>query len=132
MKLTHLPAFILLFLLPGMANADPVDNIAGLLRQNSIQDLSKLFAASVEVALPDEEAVYSKAQAAVVLQKFFDQNKSSGVKLLHKINSNPNYLFGVLLVTTDKGVYRIAVTLNKTDGSMKIIEIRIEAEKAKP
>ncbi|MDB5007252.1 MAG: hypothetical protein JWP45_1645 [Mucilaginibacter sp.] len=107
---------------------DPIDNIAGFIRQGNIHELSALFAPNVEIALLGEENVYSKVQAELILDKFFTQNKPKSVKMLHRINSNPNYLFGVLIVDTDKGMFRIACTLKQVDGSSKLIEMRIETE----
>ncbi|MDF2434119.1 MAG: hypothetical protein JWP44_3750 [Mucilaginibacter sp.] len=108
---------------------DPIDDIAGFIRQGNIQQLSTLFAPSVEISLLGEENVYSKVQAELILDKFFNQNKPKAVKMLHRIDSNPNYLFGVLIVNTDKGTFRIACTLKQVDGSIKLIEMRIEPEK---
>jgi hypothetical protein len=110
---------------------DPIDNIAGFIRQGNIHELSTFFAPNVEIALLGEENVYSKVQAELVLDKFFTQNKPKSVKMLHRINSNPNYLFGVLTVNTDKGMFRIACTLRQVDGGIKLIEMRIETEMIK-
>jgi F420-dependent methylenetetrahydromethanopterin dehydrogenase len=111
--------------------ADPIDKVAELIRQGDTKELSKIFAANVEVTIRDEENVYSKVQAGLILDKFFSQNKPVSVKMLHKVNSNPNYLFGVLILNTTNGLYRIAYTLKKAEGSLMLIELRIETEKVK-
>ena len=113
------------------AVADPIDNIAGLIRQGNTHELSQLFASNIEIAIMGDENFYSSTQGGILLGKFFDENKPKSVKILHKVDSNPNYLFGVVFLNTDKGVYRIAFTLNKIGGEMKIIELRIETEKTK-
>lgn len=79
----------------------------------------------------EDDNVYSKAQAGLILDKFFNQNKPKAVKMLHRINSNPNYRFGVLIVNTGKDTFRVAFTLKETDGSLMLIEFRIETEKVK-
>jgi Na+-transporting NADH:ubiquinone oxidoreductase subunit NqrC len=131
MKLFYTPVFILLYLLPGVQTADPINSVAELIRQDNIHELSKLFAPNVEVTLMDDDNVYSKAQTELILDKFFNQNKPKAVKILHKINSNPNYKFGVLIVNTGKDTFRVAFTLKDTDGSLMLIEFRIETEKVK-
>jgi hypothetical protein len=120
---------ITLLLVVGFATpaADPIDRVATLLRQGNVHELATLFAESVDVSVLDEANVYSKAQAEVILDKFFTQNKPGGVRVLHKVNSNPNYLFGVLLVTSGRSSYRVAVTLRGAGGSLSLIELRIEA-----
>jgi len=129
MKLLYLPLLIL-YLMPSIA-ADPIDKVAGLIRQGDTKELSKLFAATVEITILEEENVYSKTQAELILDKFFNQNKPVSVKILHKVNTNPNYLFGVLTLTTGNGTYRVTYTLKKGDSGLTLIELRIEAEKAK-
>jgi len=131
MKYFYLPAIIILFLLPAAAIADPIDNIADLIRQGNIHELANLFAPSVSVTILDDENTYTKPQAEAVLDKFFGQNKPKSVKILHKITSNPSFKFGVVIVTTERGTYRIAYTLKETNGSFLLIEMRIETEKVK-
>jgi len=131
MKLIYLPSLILLFLLPGFAPADAIDNVANLLKQGNSKELAKLFAPSIEISLMDEENIYSQAQATLILDKFFTKNKPKSIKLLHKVNSSANYRFGVFILTTDNGLYRVAFTLKGTDEKMNIIELRIEDEKVK-
>jgi len=131
MKLSYLPLLLILYLIPGIAAADTIDKIADLLRQGNTHELASLFASSVEISILDEENVYPRAQAEATVDKFLSQNKPKNVKILHKVSSNPNYQMGVLIVTADKGVYRITFTLKEAEGSLKIIELRIETEKPK-
>jgi len=110
--------------------AQPIDKVAELVRQGNVHELSKLFAANVEVTIPGSEAV-SNTKAELSLAKFFDENKPKSVKILHKINSNANYRLGVLIMNTNKGAFRISFTLKQTGGNLVIIELRIEPEKVK-
>lgn len=131
MKKYYMPLLIFLLIAPALTSADPIDKIANLLRQGNIPELSKLFADNVELSVPGDESIYSRLQTEQILNKFFNQNKPKTIKLLHKVNSNPNYGFCVLLLTTTNGVYRIAVTLKANAGTLAIIEFRIETEKVK-
>jgi len=131
MKLLYLPLSIMLYLVPAVSVADPVDKVVQLLRLGNIHELSGLFASNIEVTILGDENVYSRAQAEVILDKFFSQNKPKSVKMLHKINSNPNYLFGVLIAGTNNGTFRIAFTLKQTGSNFTMIELRIEKDKVK-
>jgi hypothetical protein len=131
MKLIYLPSLMFLLLFALAAKADSIDNIAGFVKQGNTQAIGKLFAASVEFTISGQESLYSDTQATLVLNKFFNDNKPKSVKILHRVNSSSNYLFGVMFLTTDNGIYRISVTLSGSAGDMKIIELRIEAEKTK-
>jgi hypothetical protein len=131
MKIIYVHSIILLFLLPVVVKADPIDNIMYMLKQGDTQDLSKLFSDNVEVTVLNDDNSLDKTTSIPVLDKFFADNKPKSVRLFHKINSNPNYLFGVVFLNTDKGLYRISLTLSKHDAEMKIVEMRIEVEKTK-
>ncbi|WP_179414746.1 DUF4783 domain-containing protein [Mucilaginibacter sp. E4BP6] len=131
MKVIYLHSIILLFLQPLGVKADPIDNIMHMLRQGNTYELSKLFSDNVEVTVLDSDNSLDKATAVPALDKFFADNKPKSVRLFHKIDSNPNYLFGVVFLNTDKGLYRIALTLDKHGTEMKIVEMRIEVEKTK-
>jgi hypothetical protein len=131
MKLICLTLFIILLLIPRIAPADPIDDVANLLKQGNSRELGKLFAATIEIAIMDDENIYSQTQASLILDKFFSKNKPKSIKLLHKVNSSSNYRFGVLILTTDNGLYRVAFTLKDADAKMTIIELRIENEKVK-
>src|ERR1700749_964378 len=105
MKLLYLPFAIIFFLLPSPAVPDAIDKVADLIRQGNVAELSKLFASNIEITMQDEENVYSKVQAGLIMDKFFTQNKPLSVKILHKVNSSPSYRFGVLILNTQKGAF---------------------------
>jgi hypothetical protein len=124
-----LPLLIVFYMVSAIT--DPIDKVAELIRRGNISELSKMFASTVEITIQDEENAYSKVQAGLILNKFFEQNKPTSVKMLHKVNSNPKYLFGVLIVTTQKGPFRIAYTLKETEDGLVLIEMRVESAKVK-
>lgn len=131
MKFLYLPTFIILLLFPRITLADPIDNVASLIKEGNTRELSKLFAPSVEISIMDNENIYSQAQATLILDKFFSTNKPKSIKLLHKVNSSVNYRMGVFILSTDSGLYRVAFTLKEADSKISIIELRIESEKMK-
>lgn len=130
MKLLYLPLLTLLSLFNATL-ADPIDKVADLIGKGNAHELAKLFASSVDISTADEENTYSKAQAEIIIEKFFTDNKATSGKLLHKVNSNANYGFGVVILTTDKGPYRVAFTLKDNGGEMQLIELRFEVDKGK-
>ena len=129
MKLRYSPLLVLLFMLPAVCQAGPIDKIAELIKQGNVHELARFFAANVDIAILDDTNVYSKTQSELILEKFFKENKPLSVKILHRINSNPNYNFGVLILNTDKAKYRVSFTLKEEANAMVIIELRIETEK---
>jgi hypothetical protein len=132
MKLFCLSSLIFLLLIPHAVLADPLDNVASLVKQGNTKELGKLFAANVDLVIMDNENTYSKDQAIQVLNTFFAKNKPLSIKLLHKINSSASFHLGVyILTTTDKREYRISFTLKDQGGTMNIIDFKIEDEKVK-
>jgi len=131
MKLLYLSSFIFLLMLPHASSADAIDNVANLLKVGNTKELSKLFATNVEITIMEDENVYSQTQAAVILDKFFAKNKPQGIKLLHKVNSGGNYHFGVYILNTDKGEFRVAITLKDAGKGTNVVELKIEDEKVK-
>ncbi|AMR33874.1 hypothetical protein A0256_21735 [Mucilaginibacter sp. PAMC 26640] len=129
MKLKYLPMVVLLYMVPNVCKADPIDKIAALIGQGNAHEIARFFAPSVDIAVLENANVYSKTQAEVILEKFFKDNKPQSVAILHRVNSNANYNFGVVLLHTDKGKFRVAYTMKEVEKEMVIIEMRIEIEK---
>ena len=129
MKLLYLPLLVIFFMVP--AAVGPIEKVAELIRQGNVAELSKMFATNVEITMQNEDNVYSKVQAGLILDKFFSQNKPVSIKIFHKVNSNPKYQFAVIILYTQKGPFRITYTLKDTDGALVLIELRIEPEKVK-
>lgn len=129
MKLRYFPLLTLLFLLPLAVKADDIEKIADLLKQGNAHELARMFSSNVDMNILDETNVYSKAQSEMILDKFFKENKPHTVKLLHRVSSNPNYNFGVIILGTEKGKFRISYTLREINKVMVVIELRIETEK---
>jgi len=131
MKLIYLSSLVVLFIFTAAFQSDKIDNIAGFIKQGNTPEIVKLCASTVEMTVMGQEDTYSKRQVEDALNKFFSKNKPQHVQLLHKVNSNQKFLFGVVILNSTGGTYRIAYTLNETEGAMKIIELRIEVEKTK-
>jgi hypothetical protein len=131
MKLICLSSLVVLFIFSAAFQSDRIDNIAGFIKQGNTSEIVKLCASTVEMTVMGQEDTYSKRQVEDALNKFFSKNKPQHVQLLHKVNSNQKFLFGVVILNSTGGTYRIAYTLNETEGAMKIIELRIETEKTK-
>ena len=120
---------VMLYMVPTVAFTGTIEKIAELIKNGNAHELAGYFASNVDITILDQANVYSRVQSEMILEKFFKDNKPRAVKLLHRINSNPNYNFGVLILTTDKGKYRVSYTLKEIEKAMVIIELRIETEK---
>lgn len=108
---------------------DQIDKIAALLQQGQAHELSKQCAASVELSILNDEKVVNPAQAETALNTFFSANKPVSIKVIHRINSNPNVSFAMVQLHTSNGNFRISYSLKNTNGNQELTELRIEPEK---
>jgi len=108
---------------------DIVDSLSALFKTGNSKEISKNFSPSVELTIMEEEDVYTKAQAEQILRDFFTKNQPVSSMVVHLINTNPNYRFGILSLSTKSGKYRVAITLKKTANTFFITELRIEPDK---
>lgn len=131
MKLLYRTLLMLFMMVPVVAIAAPPDKIAELIRQGNVHELSALFAPNIEAAILDEEDINTKTKTEKALTQFFKEHKPLAVSPLHTISSTVDFDFRVLLLTTNKGVFRVSYTLKKEERNWVMIELRIEMEKVK-
>ncbi|WP_426668389.1 DUF4783 domain-containing protein [Mucilaginibacter sp. McL0603] len=127
--------YVLLLILPlsfiFAQSKDVIDKTAELIRQGNVHELAGTFSSSVELAVLGEENVYSNKQSEAILTNFFKHNQPIAVKVIHRVTSNANYRFAVLMLTTNNGVYRTSFSLKNVNGRFELNELRIETEKTK-
>jgi hypothetical protein len=128
MKLLYACVLFLVSFLPA-GEGDPIAKTAELIRTANVEELSKSFAQSVEISVMGNEDVYPSAQAKAVLSVFFKENPPRTVKILHRITSNPNYRFAVIILTANNDAFRISFSLKKNREKFELTEITIEPEK---
>jgi hypothetical protein len=131
MKLLYLFLLMLLLSFISASPADIIDKTAELIKQGDIHELAASFSSSIELTVLDEENVYSNTQAEQVLTDFFKRNPPKSVKIIHRIASNANYRFAVLMLSTSNGTYRTSFSLKNVKGRFELDEMRIELEKTK-
>lgn len=111
--------------------ADVIARTAELLKDGNVHELAGTFSPTIEISIMSDENVYSNTQAEQVLANFFRRCQPKSAKVLHRINSNANYRYGVIILNTTNGNYRTCVSLKNVNGKFEVNELRIEPEKAK-
>lgn len=109
--------------------SDVIDTIAKSFATEDASKIADQFSSTLELNILSEENIYSKAQAEQILRDFFSKNKTTSVKIVHRLNSNPNYKLAVFSLLTAKEKYRISISLSNTGERFLIKEIRIELDK---
>ena len=129
------PLLVVLFLFLHFSSnsalqADIVDDLAMQFKNGNSKDIAKNFASSVELLIVDQEDVYSKAQAEQILKDFFFKNQPIKSTIIHRLNSNPNFRYGIFSLQTKGLKYRVTLTLmhQKASNVFLITELRIEKD----
>lgn len=125
-------SIVILLLLASFSTSflpDQIDKIAVLLQQGQAHELGKISANSMEMSILGDEKVVSKAQAETLLNAFFTANKPVSVKVIHRMDTNPNLLFAVAQLHTSTGNFRVSYSLQNNNNNQELAELRIEAEK---
>jgi len=121
--------FLNLFVPPLQGN--PIDKAAGLIKGGDVHELANYFAPSVDIFINNESNSYTKAEAEKVITDFFKRNRPEQVSVLHRIETSSNFKFGVYIVRTSGGPFRVAASFKNAGGVFTISELRIESEKTK-
>jgi hypothetical protein len=121
-----LTVFLSLFMLSFTNQGTNLDEVIGALKDGKASELGKYMDDSVEITLPDKTNNYSKAQAVLVLQDFFDNNGVKTFEVKHKGDQNGGqYCVGTL--QTKSGNYRTTVFMKTKTGKDYIQKIRFQS-----
>ena len=126
----HTILYLLIAIMPvNSQKTDSFDAIAGYFKTSESRNIAGYFAPLIEMNILMEENEYSKAQAELIIKDFLSKNKPVSVKVVHRINSNPNFRFAVLSLHCEKNKFRVSISMAK-DGELYFIKvIRIENDK---
>lgn len=87
--------------------------------------LSAYFNNNVELAVGSVNDVFSKQQAAGIMQDFFKNNKVSSLQVLHK-GTKESAAFSISTMKTATNTFRVYVLVRKVGPKQLIQQLRIE------
>lgn len=108
---------------------DIIDSLSAQFKAGNSKEIAVSFSSSVELIIIDDEDVYSKAQAEQILRNFFTKYPPTKSTVIHLINTNPNFRFGILSLHTKNGKFRVSITMKKSSNTFFITELRVEPDK---
>lgn len=126
----------LLFFLPpiqgeciNLRQGDIPQTLIDALRTGNTPVLSGYFKSSIELAILDEEDIYSKQQAELIVKDFFAKHVPSSFVILHKGGKEGSqYAIGNL--TTSDGNFRVTLLIKQKDNKPYIHQLRFEVGNA--
>jgi hypothetical protein len=111
---------------PGCLRAGDIPQaVIDAIRSGNTTALSGYFNTSIELAILDQEDIYSKQQAELIIKEFFTKHVPSSFVILHKGGKEGSqYAIGNL--TTSSGNYRVTLLIKQKDNKPYIHQLRFE------
>lgn len=104
-------------------NSDIFSQIGQIFVKSDYQQLSDLFATTLDVTVENNDGTYGKQQALVLMKEFFKNNKIASFKIKHKGSSNERTHYAVCDMIGQEKKWSVYVLL---DQDSKIIQLQIE------
>ena len=120
--------FVVFIFLSLSVYADTFDDVALAIKNSNTKDISKFFNSTVELTILDNEGVYSKPQAEVILKNFFAQNPPMSVTINHRGSSAQGSKYAIANYEYQKGKYRVYIFMKESPTGILIQELRFEKE----
>jgi len=103
------------------------DVIISALKKGNAKELAKYFNQNVELVILNQEDVYSKAQAELIIKDFFAKNTPTDFSVLHQ-GGKEGARYAVGEIKTSNGNFRIFFLLKIVNEQPYIHQFRIEKE----
>jgi len=122
--------YILIFILFStyLVSADTFDDVALAIKKSSTKEISKYFNSTVELTILENEGVYSKSQAEVILKNFLTQNPPINISINHRGSSAQGAKYAIAVYDCQKCKYRVYIFMKESPSGMMIQELRFEKE----
>ncbi|MCB0402006.1 MAG: DUF4783 domain-containing protein [Flavobacteriales bacterium] len=118
--------FLILALLFG---TPPISGeLTSAIKAGDANKISAFFGESVDLNIPENEGVYSKTQAKLILKTFFLKNQPSDFSVVHNGDSKNNSHYSIGNLKTNKGMYRVYILYKEQSGTTTVLELRIESD----
>ncbi|MCX6297220.1 MAG: DUF4783 domain-containing protein, partial [Bacteroidetes bacterium] len=105
-----------------------IDDIAAAIRSGNPKNISKFFIDNIDLKVIEQEDVYSKQQAEMILKDFFTKHPVKTYTVAHKSQPKAGSQYVIGTLETTNGKFR-TYFLIKTLGSQTLIQqFRIETE----
>lgn len=122
------PITIFLFMLfATTAIADSFDDVVGAIKMSNAREISRFLNSSVELTINNNEGVYSKQQAEMMLKNFFAQNTFKSIAIQHR-GVSPDAKYAIANYETSQGKYRVYIFMKDGGNGLLVHELRFEKE----
>jgi hypothetical protein len=117
---------ILSFFFALAVHAQALEDVTNGIRSGNATAVSRYFDNNVAITISNNQSVYSKAQAEIVLKDFFTRNQVRDFTVKQGGPSGENAQYAVGVLTTSNGIYQIYLIMKLKDNAYVLREIRFE------
>ncbi len=115
-----------------IAGAEPVPDkvppeIVTAFKTGNYRELGRRFNNSVELVVLENENVYSKTQAEIIIKDFFSKYPPVGFVVRHE-ESREGLCYAIGRLTTKQGSFRVVILLKTKGEEVTINQLRIEKD----
>lgn len=105
------------------------DRVGQLLGSGNTKELSLEFTPNIDLTVLETDDVYSRAQAAQILKKFFQDHPPKAFSKEHngKTKAGDSYVIGIL--STSNGNFRTTYFLKQVKDEQRVKQLRIEKDR---
>jgi hypothetical protein len=118
----------ILFLDIKILPAQSLENISVAIETANARELSRYFDNNVEVTIVNNEGMYSKAQAELIVKDFFSKNPPSSFRIIHQGSSDRGSMYGIGTLITPQKSFRTYLYVKENNGGFLIQQIRFEED----
>lgn len=108
--------------------ADIIDDITAAIRSGSPKNISKYFIENIDLKVIEQEDVYSKQQAEMILKDFFTKHAVKAFTVAHKSEAKNGSQYVIGTLDTSNGKFRTYFLIKTTGAQTLIQQFRIETE----
>jgi acetylglutamate synthase len=107
---------------------DVIDDISVAIRSGNPKNISKFFIDNIDLKVIEQEDVYSKQQAEMILKDFFTKHPVKSYTVAHKSEPKAGSQYVIGTLETSNGKFRTYFLIKAAGGQTLIQQFRIETE----
>ena len=126
---TRTALFLFIFSIASFSfTIDVIDDIAVAIRSGNPKNISKFFIDNIDLKVIEQEDVYSKQQAEMILKDFFNKHAVKSYTVAHKSQPKAGSQYVIGTLETANGKFRTYFLIKTTGTQTLIQQFRIETE----
>ncbi|MCK4406381.1 MAG: DUF4783 domain-containing protein [Bacteroidales bacterium] len=104
------------------------ENIANAIKTGNSKMLAEFFNSTIDISLPKNEDIYSKAQAELVIKDFFKKNPPKSFKINHQGSSDAGSKYIIGTYISSEKIFRTYILLEKVNTKYLIQQLQFEVD----